>query len=92
MKSGDDETIVAYIPEKTEVILFNPKGIKYTAKWFNPVTNEYSDAKIVQDSTFTVDKHDYATGELSRLTIQQDLKTIKFTHNFENDMLILLKK
>jgi len=92
VKSGDDETIVAYIPEKTEVILFNPKGIKYTAKWFNPVTNEYSDAKIVQDSTFTVDKHDYATGELSRLTIQQDLKTIKFTHNFDNDMLILLKK
>jgi hypothetical protein len=92
VKSADDKTIVAYIPGKTDVKLFNPKGIKYTAQWFNPVTNEYSDAKIVQDSTFTIDKFDDDTGELSRLTIQQDLKTIKFTQNFENDMLIILKK
>lgn len=92
VKSADDKTIIAYIPEKAEVKLFNPRGIKYTAQWFNPVTNEYSDAKIVQDSTFTVDKLDNATGELSRLTIQQDLKTIKFIHDFENDMLIVLTK
>jgi len=91
VKSADDKTIVAYIPEKAEVKFFNPKGEKYTAQWFNPVTNEYTDAKIVQDSTSTADKHDNETGTLSRLTIQHDLKTIKFTHNFENDMLIILK-
>ena len=92
LKKEDNSEILVYIPEKTEIKLFNPKGTKYTAQWFNPVTNEYSDAKIVQDSTYTVDKFNDDTGELSRLTIQQDLKTIKFTHNFDNDMLILLKK
>ncbi len=69
VKSGDDKTIVAYIPEKTKVTLFNPKGYQYSAQWFNTVTNEYSEAKIIQ-------------GE----------NTIKFTHNFNNDMLIILKK
>jgi hypothetical protein len=68
VKSADDKKIVAYIPEKTEVNLFNPKGIKYTAQWFNPVTNQYSDAKISVNEN-----------------------KIEFTHNFENDMLIVLK-
>jgi hypothetical protein len=68
VKSADDKTIVAYIPEKTEVKLFNPKGIKYTAQWFNPVTNQYSDAKISVNEN-----------------------KIEFTHNFENDMLIVFK-
>ncbi|HSO85569.1 MAG TPA: hypothetical protein VLQ91_03390 [Draconibacterium sp.] len=58
----------------------------------NPVTNKYSDATIVQDSIITVEKLNDTTGELSELTIQQDLNTIKFTHDFENDMLIILKK
>jgi hypothetical protein len=92
VKSTDDKTIVAYIPEKAEVKFFNPKGIKYTAQWFNPVTNQYDDAKIVQDSTFTAEKRNDVTGELLIVTIKQDLKTIKFTQNFENDMLIILKK
>jgi hypothetical protein len=92
LKKDDNSEILVYIPEKSTVTLFNPKGIKYNAQWFNPVTNEYSDAKIVQDSTITNDKFNDATGELSRLTIQQDLKTIEFTHNFENDMLIILKE
>lgn len=69
VKSADNKTIIAYIPEKAAVKLFNPKGIKYTARWFNPVTNKYSEAKISQ-------------GENS----------IAFTHDFENDMLIVLKK
>jgi len=58
----------------------------------NPVTNKYSDATIVQDSIITVEKLNDTTGELSALTIQQDLNTIIFTHDFENDMLIILKK
>jgi hypothetical protein len=46
VKSPDAKTIIAYIPEKAEVKLFNPDGYKYSAQWFNPVTNEYSVAKI----------------------------------------------
>ncbi len=92
LKKDDNSEILVYIPEKSTVTLFNPKGIKYNAQWFNPVTNEYSDAKIVQDSTFTAEKFNDDTGERLIVTIRQDLKTIKFTHNFENDMLILLKK
>ncbi len=92
LKSADDKIIIAYIPEKTDIKLFNPKGMKYIAQWFDPVSNEYSDAKIVQDSIFTAEKFNDDTGESSIVTIRQDLKTIKFTHNFENDMLIILKK
>ncbi len=69
VKSADDETIVAYIPHKTEVKLFNPKRFLYSAQWFNPVTNQCSDAKISLNS-----------GQ------------IEFNQNFENDMLIVLKK
>jgi hypothetical protein len=58
----------------------------------NPVTDKYSDATIVQDSIMTVEKRNDTTVELSIITIQQDLNTIKFTHDFENDMLIILKK
>ena len=46
VKSPDNKTILAYIPHKSEVVLFNPNGYQYSAKWFNPVTNKYSDAKI----------------------------------------------
>lgn len=69
VKSSNDETIIVYIPEKAEVKLFNPKEIKYSAQWFNPVTNEYSDAQIVNENHF-----------------------VSFIQNFENDMLIVLKK
>lgn len=69
VKSPDDKTIIAYIPEKSEVELFNPQGFNYSARWFNPVTNEYSEAKIEMKD-----------------------HSIHFTHNFENDMLIVLKK
>ena len=46
VKSPDDKIIIAYIPYKAEIKLFNPEGIQYSAQWFNPVTNEYSQAKI----------------------------------------------
>jgi hypothetical protein len=69
VKSPDGEAIVAYIPEKSKVKLFNPKDYNYSAQWFNPVTNEYSEAIILAENN-----------------------TISFTHDFENDMLIVLKK
>jgi hypothetical protein len=69
VKSPDDATILAYIPEKAEVEFFNPDNFEYSAKWFNPVTNEYFDAEIEQKNHL-----------------------ITTIHDFENDMLIILKK
>jgi len=46
VRSPDYDIIVAYMPEKSDVKLFNPMDYKYTAQWFNPVTNEYSPAEI----------------------------------------------
>jgi len=46
----------------------------------------------VQDSTYTVEKYNIDTGEQSQLTIKKDVNYIKFTQNFENDMLIVLRK
>lgn len=69
VKSADDKTIIAYIPEKCSVKFFNSNGYKYSAKWFNPVTNEYTEA-----------------------VINSNVNSIQFNHNFENDMLIVLKK
>lgn len=50
VKSPDDKIIIAYIPYKADVKLFNPEGIQYAAQWFNPVTNEYSEAKIENEN------------------------------------------
>jgi len=69
VKSPDYSTIIAYIPHKAEVKLYNSNGFKYSAQWFNPVTNEYSNASIKQIEN-----------------------KIVFTQDFENDMLIILKK
>ncbi len=69
VKSPGDETIIAYIPNKAEVKLFNPESYEYSAQWFNPVNNEYSEAKIVRGD-----------------------HTISFKQDFENDMVIVLKK
>lgn len=91
-KTSDNKTIVAYIPKNGEVVLFNPRGYKYSAKWFNPVTNEYSDAKITQSEISTGEKTNSETGEREMLTLQSDVNTIKFTHDFNNDMLIVLTK
>jgi hypothetical protein len=69
VKSADDRIIVAYIPEKADVKLYNRRGFTYSAQWFNPVSNQYSDAKISQKG-----------------------HTLEFSQDFENDMLIILKK
>jgi hypothetical protein len=92
VKSADDKIIVAYIPKNCDVKLFNPKGYKYSAQWFNPVTNEYSEAKIKQLILTQHEKKDFNNGEMTLVTVASDSNTIEFTHNFENDMLIILKK
>lgn len=91
-KTSDDKTIVAYIPKNGEVVLFNPRGYKYSAQWFNPVSNEYFDAKITQAAISTGEKINSETGERETLTLWSDLNTITFTHDFENDMLVVLTK
>ena len=92
VKSPDDNTIVAYIPEKSEVTLFNPKGYKYEAQWFNPVDGKYSKAKIVQYTDETAEKVNNDNGERMIVTIRTDVNWIKLKHDFENDMLIILKR
>jgi len=82
VKTPNDKTIIAYIPKKGEVTIFNPRGIKYTAQWFNPVSNKYSPAKITQ-----------TISQKSKGKVKDDVhgsNTITFTHDFENDMLIVL--
>jgi hypothetical protein len=69
LKKEDNTKILVYIPEKSTVTLFNPKGFRWEGEWFNPVTNQYSAAEL-----------------------NQKINRIEFNHNFENDMLIILKK
>ncbi len=69
VKTADDNTIVAYIPEKGEVTFLNPNNYRYSGQWFNSVTNEYAEANLTMVN--------------NRITFKQD---------FQNDMLIVLKK
>jgi hypothetical protein len=69
VKSSGDDLIIAYIPEKCDVKLFNPKGYRYSAQWFDPVANNYSEARIINEE-----------------------KSILFKHDFDNDMLMVLRK
>lgn len=78
VKSPDDELILAYIPHQTDIVFFNPKGYTYSAKWFNPAINEYSDAATVQRSS---DSNESGNAN-----------TISFTHNFDSDRVIILRK
>ncbi len=48
VKSPENEIIIAYIPQKGEVRLFNPGGYKYSGRWFDPVTGQFSKADISQ--------------------------------------------
>jgi hypothetical protein len=42
-RSSDNKTILAYIPVKMTVKIRKPLQTAYTVRWFNPVTNRYSD-------------------------------------------------
>ena len=44
--TDDERLIMAYVPVKSTVKLYNPQKITYKARWFNPVTNQYQPAKI----------------------------------------------
>ena len=46
VRSDDRGTIMAYLPQSATVKLYNPSGVAYLGKWFDPVSNKYSDAKL----------------------------------------------
>ena len=54
VKSSDSKTIIAYIPHKTTVRLYNPNSYRYTAQWFDPVSNTYAEATIDQTQVSSV--------------------------------------
>lgn len=51
VKTDDYQTILAYIPVKSTFQLYNPLRVEYEYQWFNPVTNEYSDATFLDNSS-----------------------------------------
>lgn len=92
VKSPDDKTIIAYIPEKSTVRLYNPNRYKYSGTWFNPVSNEYFKADIVQDSIWTSSQRNISSGKITVHKLKKELNTVQFTHDFTNDMLIILQR
>ena len=45
-KTINQDLIVAYLPVKSTIKLYNPSGIVYVGEWFDPVENKYSKAII----------------------------------------------
>jgi len=48
MKTNDNDIIMAYMPVKSTVNLFNPLDNRYSGQWFNPVTNSFSEALVTE--------------------------------------------
>jgi hypothetical protein len=48
VKTDDDTLILAYVPGKSTLKLYNPQKINYTGRWFNPATNQYQPANITR--------------------------------------------
>lgn len=48
-KTDNDEAILAYLPVKSRIKLYNVNRYKYNASWFDPVKNETFPAKILYD-------------------------------------------
>ena len=46
VRSPDNKTILAYIPTKMTVNIRKPLQITYSARWFNPATNKYTDGTV----------------------------------------------
>lgn len=45
-KSTNNDLIVAYLPSRTTIKLYNPYSFMYDGQWFDPVENKYSKAKV----------------------------------------------
>jgi len=51
VKSLDNNTILLYLPVKLQVKIRKPLDTTYNVRWFDPVRNEYSNGKAVDDGT-----------------------------------------
>ena len=49
MKTDRDDSILAYVPVKSMVKLYNPREYRYDGQWFDPVNNKYLNAEILQE-------------------------------------------
>jgi len=74
------------------VSLFNPEGLSYEAEWFNPVTNEYSTAKINQTTLIHKKIRNMQNGEMIDRIVSVNSHKIEVEHNFSNDMILILKQ
>jgi hypothetical protein len=92
VKSPEDQTIIAYIPHKTDVVLFNPQQYQYSAKWFNPLTNKYLDATVKRTGVISKKEGGSEITKNTDDTTNERTNTIEFSHDFENDMIIVLQK
>ena len=45
-KTTNHDLIVAYLPNKITIEIYNPLGFVYQGEWFDPVENQYSKAKV----------------------------------------------
>jgi len=92
LKKDDHSEILVYIPKKAVVTLFNSEGYSYEGKWFNPVTNEYLPAKIKQTEIIQRKARNIQTGEMSEKAVSVASHKIEFEQNFDNDMVLILKR
>ncbi len=92
LKKDDHSEVLVYIPAKATIQLFNSEGFVYEAQWFNPVTNEYSRAKPTRTPAIELiaNPGKKKTGVAEPVTFKSG--TIEVEQNFENDMLLILKK
>ncbi len=47
VRSDDRQTIMAYVPTQTTVQLYNTLNISYQGQWYDTVTNQFADAKLL---------------------------------------------
>ena len=92
LRKDDHSEILVYIPEKGAVSLFNPEGFSYEAQWFNPITNEYSTAKINQITLIHQKIRNIQNGELIDRIVSGNSHKVEVEHYFENDMILILKR
>ena len=52
LSDADYSTVLAYVPAKGPIKIRNPLNIKYRARWFNPVTNQYQTAELEQHAGY----------------------------------------
>jgi hypothetical protein len=49
VRSLDNSIVIAYIPVKQQISIRKPMGAKYRVRWFDPVTNTYTEGSAADD-------------------------------------------